>query len=266
MNDLDRAIIAIGRSKSALPELMRQLGEGELWFLMPYHPEVEGEIIELKNGMALPFSQLEDDKGPIVPLFSSFERAREAMKKARLPARTFLTGSMPAKQVLEILGKTELRAELNKSCKTGGVILLPDMMRDIADGSALRPDAETAERVYGKVHILDPADYPTNLLQPAFEILRQHRNFRAAWIFERGKGQPTPAGGRRFQILLLMEPRDPVIFRDFNLVVNAARAREDELDLGYLDEDDPAYIASLWSQAPAFYTAPDYERPPGAKE
>jgi hypothetical protein len=265
-NDLDRAVIALGRSKAALPELMRQLGEGDLWFLVPYHPEVEGELIELKNGMPLPFSQFEEKDGPVVPLFSSFERAREAMKKSRLPARTFSTGSMPAKQVLAILGRLELRAELNKSCRTGGLILPPNMMRDVADGSALQPDTEHPPRVQGKLQILDPADYPTDLVQPAFEALRQHRNFRAAWIFERGKGQPTPGGGRRYQMLILMDPRDATIFHDFNLVVNAACQRIDELELGYLDESDAAYIANLWQKAPAFYTAADYQRPDGAKE
>lgn len=265
MNDLDRAIIDLCRSKAALPELMRQLGEGELWFFIPFHPEVEGGEMELKNGMALPFSQFEDPEGPVVPLFSSLERAEEARKKARFPARTFSTAAMPAKQALEILGKAELRAVLNKGCKTGQVVLPANMMRDIADGSALRPDTEPMPHIHETVNIIDPADYPTDLIQPAFEILRQHRNFRAAWIVERGKGKPTAADGRRYQFLVLMDPRDAVIFRDFNLVVQSACARTDEVDLGYLDENDTAYIASLWKQTPAFYTAPDYVRPPATK-
>lgn len=266
MNDLDRAIIATGRSKAALPELMRRLGEGELWFLVPYHPEVEGELMELKNGMPLPFSQIEDEKGPLVPLFSSFERAREAMKKARFPARTFSVGSMPAKQVLEILGKVELRAILNKSCQTGQIVIPANMMRDVADGSALEPNRLNLPTVEHRLQIIEPADYPTELVQAAFEVLRQHRNFRAAWIFEHGNGYRTPAGGKRYQFLVLMEPRDAAIFHDFNLVVNSSHAREDEVELGYLDENDPGYTAALWQHAPAFYTAPDYERPPGAKE
>ncbi len=266
MNDLDRAIIAIGRSKAALPELMRRLGEGDLWFLLPYHPEVEGGVMELKNGMALPFSRFEDEEGPHVPLFSSFERAREAMKKARFPARTYSVGSMPAKQVLEILGKVELRALLNMGCRQTGQLVIPaNMMRDVADGSALQPETSPQPHIQEIVDFIDPADYPTDLLQPAFEILRQHRNFRAVWIVERGKGQPTASGGRRYQFLVLMEPRDAAIFHEFNLVVQSAVAPSDEVDLGYLDENDAAYIAHLWQRAPAFYAAPDYERPPGAK-
>ena len=62
-----------------------------------------------------------------------------------------------------------------------------------------------------------------------------------------------------------MDPRDAAISHEFNIVVQSALAPGDEVDLGYLDENDPAHIAYLWQQAPAFYAAPDYERPPGAK-
>jgi len=70
-NDLDRAIMAVQRSKASLPELYRQLAAGELWFLLPYHPEIEGELLELKNGSPLPFASLTDQQGEAVPLFSS---------------------------------------------------------------------------------------------------------------------------------------------------------------------------------------------------
>jgi hypothetical protein len=279
MNDLDRAIIASGRSKAALPELMRRLAEGELWFaasanerigrltpfFVPYHPEVEGGVMELKNGMKLPFAMFEDEEGPHVPLFSSFERVREAMKRARFAARTYSAGSMPAKQALEMIGKADLRAMLNKGCRETGQMVIPaNMMRGIADGSAFETEASPQGRTQEAVDIINPADYPTDLIQPAFEILRKHRNFRAAWIFGRGKGQPTAVGGRRYQFLVLMEPRDAAIFHEFNLVVQSA-APPHEADLGYLDENNAAYIADLWRQVAAFYTAPDYERPPGAK-
>ena len=260
MNDLDKALIALGRSKSALPELMRRLGEGDLWFLVPYHPEVEGELIELKNGMLLPFSQLVDEEGPIVPLFSSFERVEEALKKAKIPQRKYSAATMPAKQALEILGRAELRAILNKSCQTGQMIIPANMMRDIADGSALRPISDLQPEETHTVSIIDPADYPTELVQAAFEVLRRHPQFRAAWIFERGKGQPTTGGGRRFQFLVLMEPRDAAISHDFNLVVNSAHDRADEVELGFLDENDSNHLDTLWRAAPAFYAAPDYER------
>src|SRR5436309_7974820 len=80
-NELDRAIMAVQRSKAGLPELYRQLAAGELWFLIPYHPEIEGDLLELKNGSPLPFASLTDQHGEVVPLFSSEARVEEALEK-----------------------------------------------------------------------------------------------------------------------------------------------------------------------------------------
>src|SRR5437867_3418261 len=114
MNNLDRAIMAVQRSKSSLPEFYRQLVAGELWFLVPYHPEIEGELLELKQGSPLPFASLTDQQGEVVPLFSSEARLDEGLEKGRVSARTYSAGSLPAIQVLEILGKAGLRAVINK--------------------------------------------------------------------------------------------------------------------------------------------------------
>jgi hypothetical protein len=41
---------------------------------------------------------------------------------------------------------------------------------------------------------IDPADYPTALVQAVFEFCRQHGQFRAVWIFTRTiAGRPAPA-------------------------------------------------------------------------
>ena len=137
MNELDRAVMRMAKSHAALPDLMRCLSEGELWTFVPWHPEVEDADMELRNGMEMPFSQFEDAKGSFVPIFSSFERAREAMKQGRFPARTYSVGAVDAKVLMLILGSANLRADVNRGCKTGAVMIGPDMMRDIADGSAL---------------------------------------------------------------------------------------------------------------------------------
>lgn len=267
MNDLDRAIIAVKRSLAALPEFLRRLGEGNLWVYVRYHPEIEGGTIQLKDGMAMPFSQVKDAEGPLVQLFSSFERASEAMQKVNAPARTFSVASVPAKPALAMLARMNLRAVLNASCQTGQIIIPPITMRDVADGSALRPsDSGPVQRVRLALKMIDPADYPTGLVQPAFEILRRHRNFRAAWIFEFGEEPPTPNGGQRYRLMVLMEPWDAAIFHELNLVVHSALDASDKVEIGHLGENDSAYIASLWQQVPSFYTASDYVRPPGAKQ
>jgi SseB protein N-terminal domain len=137
MNDLDRAIHAMRRSRAAIPEFYRQLATGDLWFLIPFHPEVEDQSIQITNGSPLPFYFHPDAQGEKVLLFSSEARVEESLKNGRVPPRTFSTGSMPAGQILEILGKTGLHASINMSCATGEAIVPPDLMCALADGSAL---------------------------------------------------------------------------------------------------------------------------------
>lgn len=259
-NDLDRAIMALQRSQSALPDLCRHLATGELWFLVPYHPEVEGEVIEFGNGSSVPFAMLEDSEGVLVPIFSSEARLEQGLERAGIPARTYSAGSLPALQLLEILGNGELRAILNKSCTTGELLLPCDLMRDLANGSALEP-LPVGQATQQTVEILDAADYPTDLIQPAFEFMRRHGNFRAAWIFSRTRNNEQPDQACGYQLLLLMKPKDEAILHDLNVTVQSARQNPDDIAVALLDENDVAYVKELFRQAAPFYIAADYQRP-----
>ena len=264
-NDLDLALMALAKSKSALPRFLRQLGKGELWFVTPFHPEIIGGQVELENGMRSPFAELEDANGTYVPVFSSFPRLQEALRAGNVPEDQYAAASMESVLVLELLGKMEMRAILNQGCKTGALIMQPNMMRDVADGSAFQPDNDEGTMVRQTLNIVDPADYPTDLLQPVFEILRQHPNFRAAWVLEHGKPDENNPGGRHFQFMIQMEPKDAVIYHEFNQVLaSTAHATRHQADCGYVDGTDTEYLTGLWRSVAPFYTAPDHQKPRGA--
>jgi len=259
-NELDKAIMAMQRSQAALPELLRCLCEGDLWLLMPFHPEIANEKIEMKSGMPLPFTRLQSEDGEVVVAYSSEERAMEGLKKANVPPHTFMSAVMPALQVLEILGKMNLPMSVNRGCITGEVTLPPVLLRDLADGTALQPLGIGGKTEEVALDLINPADFPTDLLQPVFELFRKHKNFRAAWIFSRATaGQPTSAQ-RHYCLLLLMDPRDAKLFHDFNLVAQAAKGKH-ELTLSLMDEKDPAYTTVLFRQARPFYVAADFQPP-----
>jgi hypothetical protein len=261
MNDLDRVIVAVRHSKAALPDLCRELIKGELWFLIPFHPEVEGECIELKNGSPLPFAMLEDEKRSVVPLFFSETRLDEGLRNGKVPSNKY---SAAAIQALEIFGKADLRAVVNKSCATGDVMIPANLMRDLADGSALAP-SPSLQQEHGTGNIVNPADYPTQLVQPAFELMRRHRNFRAAWIIPLPHKKPAAPPDARWQMLILMEPPDEKIFHDLNLAVSSARVSPDEIVLGLLDETDSHSIQNIFRLAAPFYVASEYVPPAGAR-
>jgi hypothetical protein len=259
-NDLDRAIMAVIRSRAAMPDLCPELIKGELWFLMPRRPGEEDEVIELKPGSPLPFVILADAQGPVVPIFSSAARLDESLKNNRVPGRTYTAGAMPAVQLLEILGRAELRAIINKSCATGELTIPPDLMRGLADGTTLKPRApdKEEERTLQK---LDPADYPTDLIQRAFEVMRRHPSFRAAWVFGYAGGQREPGLAQAYHLVVLMHPRDDVAFRDLDLVVHTVSKKTYGIEVGVLYETDAASIAMTFRQAQPFYIAPDYHPP-----
>jgi hypothetical protein len=112
---------------------------------------------------------------------------------------------------------------------------------------------------------LDPADYPTNLIQPLFEHLRRHANFRAAWVFGPPKSAGNAKGKPVYQLTILMEPRDAALFHDFNMVAQAAKGAACEVELTLLDETDAAVIAGLFQQARPFYVAANYRAPDAGK-
>ncbi len=261
-NALDRALMALQRSPAATADFYRELSEGELWFLVRFHPEIEGEVLEIKNGSPLPFAILEDQAGAVVPLFSSEARLDEGLKRGRVPERTFAAAAMPAKQVLEILGKANLRAVVNKSCGTGQIVIPANLMRDLANGRVFQPNPVQAQQ-RGRLKIINPADYPTNLIQPVFEFMRRHAKFRAAWVFDSSPLVKQPVPGRCYQLLFLMAPRDEGLFNDLNIAIQAARAPDDDVGLGLLDETDTGYIGQLFQKARPFFVAPDYPAPSG---
>ena len=261
INDLDRAIMAMQRSRAAMPELFRRLREGNLYLVLPYHPEVANQDMELKSGMPVPFVNFTTDKGVVVPAYTSHERFEEGLEKIKLAKRNFMSAEMPAVQALEIVAKMKMKLTINHGCATGSVTLPPKTLVDVASGLALQPlgmDPVFTENL--RLDKLDPADYPTDLLQPIFELIRQHKNFRTAWIFTRTiPGQPVPEF-KPYYILLHMEPRDATLFHDFNLVAQAARGKH-EVNLSLNQDDRPEYLAGLFQKAKPFFVAADYQPP-----
>ena len=262
-NELDCALAAFVRSRSAMPELFRQLVHAEtLHSLLPYHPEVVDGQMELRNGVAFPFIRLEEEGEEVVPIFTSLERVEESLARARVPENTYVSASMPARQMLEVIGVMDFPAVLNKSCGTGSFTMPPDLLRDLVSGAVFRPPANSGPAEECRLNIIDPADYPTDLVQPLFEILRLHRNFRAAWIF-RSPEPPLQPGLTRYQLLVLMDPRDEKIFHDLNIVSQNACYETAEVHLSFLPEDDPDYVQSFIDQVPPpFYAAPDFATKP----
>ena len=251
--------MALQRSQASAPELYRQLIKGELCFLLPYHPEMDGGKMSLQAGDEFPFCiQTEPDGNEVVPIFSSEARLEESLRKSNTPLNSFLCGIMPAVQVMEIIGKCKFPAVLNRGCATGEITLPAELLRDLADGSVFRTDAPH-ETKRAAVTTLNPADYPTDLVQRAFEFIRHHRVFRAAWVFT--LPEAATAGIQHYQLVFLMSPSDKVLFHDLNLALNCSPPKGLAFELGVVDETDKVQVMTLFAKAQPFYIAQDFKNP-----
>jgi hypothetical protein len=211
--------------------------------------------VEIKNGAPFPFARFQSEKGETVVAFTSVERAQEGLAKGKVPDREYVIGSMPALQALEVIGKMKFSLTLNKSCATGEVRLPADLLRNLADGTALKPLPASGQVENITLKIMDPADYPTGVVQDSFELFRRHAAFRAAWIFTRSD-QP-----KAYYLILVMQPRDATLFHDFNLVAASAAGKKHPVHAQLADENDAGQIAVLFNAGRPFYQAVDYQPP-----
>ena len=252
-NELDQAIFALQRSRAAFPDLCRRLCQGEMFFLIRYQPDLVDACIELKNGAPFPFVQFQTKKGETVAAYTSMERADEGLAKCKIPAMQFVIGAMPALEALDVIGRMKFTLTLNKGCATGEVTLPADLLRNLANGTALKPPPPSGKVVDITLQIMDPADFPTGVVQDSFEFFRRHANFRAAWIFTRSD---TP---KAYYMILVMQPRDDALFHDFTLVAGSAAGKAHPLHAQMADENDPGQVAVLFNAGRPFYQAVDYQ-------
>jgi len=254
-NELDQAIIALRRSRAAFPDMCRCLIQAELFFIMHYQPDLENTTLELKKGSPFPFALFNDSHGETVPAWTSMARADEGLTKCKIPANRFVIASMPANRALEIIGSVGYPLTLNKACATGELLLPANLLRDLADGTALKPVSPSGEPEEFTMTIMDPADFPTDVVQSAFEVFRLHPTFKAAWIFTR-KEKPAD-----YYLIVVMQPRDEVLLHDLKLVTAAAAGKGHTLYAQMADENDAGQIAVLFNCGRPFYQAVDYPTP-----
>jgi hypothetical protein len=260
LNDLDKAIMAFQRSQAALPDLLRHLCAGNLRLLIPFHPEVANQSMQYVEGQPMPFLRVQTSRGEAVAVFSSEARALESLKKAKVRPRTYMPAVMSAQDVLGMLGKLNLRMSVNFGCSTGDISLPPQSLLKLAGGAAFNPPPDNKETERLRLDKVDPADYPTALVQAVFEFCRQHGQFRAVWIFTRGTAGPPASARKPYFLLVLMEPRDAALFHDFLLVAKSV-SREYGVNLSLTASNAPELVADLFRQAQPFYVAAGYQPP-----
>ena len=180
-NDLERALVAAMRGPAGQPEFYRQLRDSEVVFLMPYHPDLEGTM-SVTGGDRVAMVSWKSLQGEFVPVFTSRRVATWAIK-TRAPGEPYALAAVKGETFFLMVAPQKQMVIVNPGCPTGEVLLVPEAVQAMADGSIFKP-ITSVEKTEEQVIIMDPADYPTDFIQPLFQFLRGRPEVRAAWIFQ----------------------------------------------------------------------------------
>lgn len=254
LNDLERLLTKPKFGPQDYPEMFRLLRETELVFLLPFHPELEGATMGLKNGDQLPpfviWSSPTD--GRRIPIFSSIDRAQEACRKTCSRENQYALCDMPGQQLFEILSCQPDAIAINPATS------FPALLMDIHGVKQLArrgPGQAEGEQKSGRVQLLTAADYPTKLVQALFQYLRECSGVRAAWL-AKDLGRTEPGTG---YIIMVLGACDQKKIQDGIIIVAGSSIDKDEtLHVGFMDGDNAAALAETEKFTP-FYAAPDYK-------
>ena len=252
MNDLERAYAKALRGAEGNPELFRQLRASMLHFLMPYHPEMDGEI-ELQNSSSMTFSVWKGDKGEYIPVFTSAERVEAALKAIDAKENAHAVAETNGEVFFRMATNHPYGVVINPACGCGEMYLDRNAVRMLGDGSILEP-FEKKPNLEGTIQVVQPADYPTNFIQPLFQFLRGRKEVRAAWLFQYPKATDVK---QYFVIGLLVTGNPETVKKDLAVVAEAGRTADTGFGMAVLNPKDPK-AANVMAKFPPFYAAPDY--------
>jgi hypothetical protein len=257
LNDLERTFLAV-RGPQHFPELFRQLRESILFFLLPYHPELEGGKMGVKNGDRLPpFVSWKNGKGEVlIPIFTSIERAQDACKAIKAPARTYAICEMMGEQLFQLLRCQNSGMSLNPATGWPDIYLDLNAIKGLADGSILKPVDQTGPQKKGRWNIVLPEDYPTTYLQALFEFLKPRHEVKAVWLFREAEPEDPTKKAYVFLLDVAEGVNAKQLQQDFGVVAQAACPEDARFSgVGFLDRGNEGLVKVTTQYAPFFRRA-----------
>jgi hypothetical protein len=253
-NDLERLLMARNFGPQHYPEVFRLLRESPLVFLLPYHPELPGTSDTVRNGDALPpFVIWESaEQGPTIPIFSSPHCAREAWREVGADDCAYVMGEMLGQDLFELLAFQPNSIVINPASCTSAMYVDATAVKKLADGSILDP--EGGEMKEGIASVVDPADYPTDFLQPLFCFLRGRPQVRAVWLLQEDTEPGAPIS---YVFVLKVTGNVQEVERDFRVVARAACPKDAGYGVTLLDPTNEGLV-QLTTEFTPFYAAPDF--------
>ncbi len=250
MNDIERLLFRKDFGPQHHPEVIHLVRDAELVFLIPFHPEMEGEM-SLGHGDLLPpvvIWRRPGGAGRCIPIFTSIKRAQEGCKTTRALPKQYTFCEMVGWQLFGMMRHREEGLALNPGTKLPSLYFNPFSVRAIAEGTTAHKSEETGS---GTVVMVEPDEYPTDFLQPIFSFFRERPEMEAAWLFR----QPDPPSGRTTYVFVLKVRGDSAALEsDFRIVATGSCPMDTDYGVCVLDGQNLP-LEEITSNSTPFYAA-----------
>lgn len=256
-NELERLLMARHFGPQFYPDVFRLLRASPLVFFLPYHPELPGTSDTVRNGDLLPPFVIweSEEQGRTIPVFSSPHLARKAWRTVGVEDSAYVMGEMSGQDLFELLSFQPDSIVINPACSSNTMYLDVTAVKKLADGSILDP--EGGEMKEGIASIVDPADYPTDFLQPLFYFLRGRPEVRAAWLLQEDTEPGVPIS---YVFVLQVTGQVLEVERDFRVVARSACPPNVGYGVTFFDPANESLV-QLTREAMPFFAAPDFRGP-----
>ena len=238
------------------PAVFRLLRESRLVFLLPYHPELTGTEDIVRPGDPSPRFPIWEsaETGRRIPIFSSARRANEGCKAAGAPDLAYTLAEMPGRQLFDMLACQPDPIALNPGCNTHVLCFSASTAKELA--SEVQTEPVERERKRSRVSIVDPADYPTDFIQPLFRFLCGRPEVQAAWLLREHTRSGAPIS---YVFVLKVKGGAEELERDFRMVAGAVCPEDVNYGIAPFDPKN-AGLVELTSEFTPFFAAPGYSR------
>lgn len=189
-DNLDRAYQDAHLGVAETVEYFRQLRESNVTFIVPYHPEIEGEGTIGDDGkMTVTTWHVEGEE--VIPIFTSPDRLDEAMRSKGKPGEPYGAAQMVGLELFRafIPPHNKFRVVVNPGCACGARFMDPKMVLSIVDGSALYIPTP-GEVAMGGLVIPLPKRLPASLREPLGKFFAGIPEVKAAWLFYEEEPKP----------------------------------------------------------------------------
>ena len=225
------------------------LAAAQLYVIVKDYPELDGSDAVAPNGENPSVCVFHADERSWMGVYTSADRAREAMESCKIPAREFTCISAQGHGLLGYLSTIEGELWINAGLVECQYHLDADLLEILLSRPAPPPPTAPADAFVVNRDAEAPA-----FLAPLREFLARHPEVRAVWVFEKEE----PGGKLRFDIgLLATDPTDNETLKKVATAVKAITPVEIESETVMLMADDTS-LGKLARDQPPFYQSPSF--------